>query len=300
MDSPPDKEKNNAFLAINDLLAAQNVLVPKIFKQDLTNGFFVIEDFGDKTLLPLLTETSNPEKLYNLCLDQLNKIQSYGISNTSKINNDYIIPHFDQKLLSYELELFREWFITRYLGVKLTDKEHDLLDRVFAELILKAREQPQILVHRDYHSRNLILLDNMQIGVIDFQDAVWGPLTYDLVSLYRDCYIAWPFAKVHDWVLDYFNKSKQCQLVSSDIDFQQYWHWFLYMTLQRNFKTIGIFSRLFIRDNKPGYLNDIPRTFNYALETTRYLLAHNKTDLLNELDFMLNEKIFPVLNKKND
>ncbi len=293
VDSPPQKENNLAFISIHKLFASQDVRVPKIMDLDMENGFFIIEDLGDELLLPNLHKTANPYDLYQKCLDELIKIQRY--KRNQELEKNYKLPLFDNKLLSYEFDLFKSWFLDKYLSVSLSDNENRLLDKIYDDLAHNAKEQPQVLVHRDFHSRNLLILDNHKIGVIDFQDAVWGPLTYDLVSLYRDCYIAWPLSTVKDWVHRYYLQSQEHHIINHNIDFEQYWYWFLKMTLQRNFKTIGIFSRLYLRDQKSGYLADIPRTLNYAIETTKELLSLGNSKELSELDAFLGEKILPLL-----
>lgn len=294
VDSPPDKENNKAFIAVQKILASQNVKVPNILDLDMDNGYFIIEDFGNELLLPNLLKTSNPQSLYKACLNELIKIQGYA--RNRELEKNYNLPLFDNKLLSYEFDLFRNWFLDKYLSANLSENENELLDSIYQDLVHNVTIQPQVLVHRDYHSRNLLILDNNKIGVIDFQDAVWGPITYDLVSLYRDCYIAWPLSTVKEWVYNFFLESQKHNILDLNIDFEQYWVWFLKMTLQRNFKTIGIFSRLFLRDNKSGYLADIPRTLNYALETTKELLKLEHSVQLIELDMFLSNKVLPLLN----
>lgn len=290
VDSPPDKEKNAEFVGVQSILASGDVNVPEIYDKDFKRGFFVIEDYGDKTLLPNLKNFAKPELGYENCISELIKIQSIEQNQM-----EYKLGLYDRCLLQTEMDLFRDWFLAKYLNVNLTVSENNLLNDVFANLIECAQNQPQVLVHRDYHSRNLMILNSGNIGVIDFQDAVIGPITYDLVSLYRDCYIAWPQDTVNTWVNDYLIRLKDNKLVDSKISNSVFWHWFLTMTMQRHFKTIGIFSRLYLRDNKSGYLNDIPRTLNYLLDASHYL----SDDILykNIYDF-LNTKIVDSLRNK--
>lgn len=282
VDSPPDKENNAGFFAIQQILSEYHVNVPKVYIKDISAGFYVLEDLGNQLLLPLLKSTREPKQLYTACLNQLLKIQSCDISNLHQQNSyNYVIPKYDDKLLTYELGLFHEWFLQKYLGLELSSHQNKLLNSINERLIENAHDQPQVLVHRDFHSRNLLIKPNNEVAVIDFQDAVVGPATYDLVSLYRDCYIDWPQDTVEGWVYDYLELAQEMKLLSKGISKSQYWNWFLKMTLQRNFKTIGIFSRLYLRDNKHGYLNDIPRTLNYALDLSKSL-ASSDINLCND------------------
>ncbi|MBP9722890.1 MAG: phosphotransferase [Gammaproteobacteria bacterium] len=305
VDSPPDHEKNQEFITVQNILAANKVNVPQIIKSNLIDGFFVLQDFGDQILLPDLLACQNsqqdPWEIYKQCLVQLIKIQ---LCNKSQVKA--LLPNFDDKLLTTELELFRGWFVEKYLNLVLSENEHQLLNRIFTDLIHNANEQPVVLVHRDFHSRNLMALKSLDnIGVIDFQDAVWGPLTYDLISLFRDSYIAWPLEKVKSWTQKYFTQITSIGLINKNITFDQYWQWFLKMSLQRNLKVIGIFARLFIRDGKAGYLGDIPRTLNYAIEVSQILARSPEYDKsynipgtsedFSELYKLFTNKIKPLL-----
>lgn len=301
MDSPPDKENNNAFINIQKIFAEHAVTVPRVINANYEQGFFVIEDLGDGLILSKLKTTNNPDSIYGLCIDELIKIQSCARGIEQKYN--YNIPYFDNKLLSNEMELFRDWFLAQYLKFTISDNDNSLLDKVFAKLLINANDQPQVLVHRDFHSRNLLLTSRNKIGVIDFQDAVWGPLTYDIVSLYRDCYISWPIEKVKDWCYSYYARAVEAKIIDIDVSFDDYWHWFLLMTLQRNFKTIGIFARLFIRDGKAGYLQDIPRTLNYAIDISAILARnsdYNKYKLFSDLNGFLIRTVLPLLQTKKE
>lgn len=301
VDSPPDKENNTAFLSIQEILEENLVRVPKVIKYNTEDGFFLIEYLGDKLILSDLKNTKFPEEIYRPCIDELLKIQLCDQEYINR-NYKYNIPIYNSKLLLSEMELFREWFLKQYLEIDISDRDNLLFNELYNLLINNAIEQPQILVHRDFHSRNLMLIDNNKIGVIDFQDAVWGPLTYDLVSLYRDCYISWPLDKIKVWCEDYYNKAKSKHVIENSISFEQYWQWFLLMTLQRNLKTIGIFARLYIRDNKSNYLNDIPRTLNYFLDITNYLsekykiLDNCNKFIINNVKNKLDRKLNCIIN----
>ena len=252
VDAPPKKENNNAFINVTHLLEAEGLPVPHIHYSSLDFGFFLLSDFGDTLLLNVLDD-GNVDTLYEKAFNALSIMQQ--IPATS-------LPCYSQELLLQEIELFQEWFLTKHLSVKLTSTEHSGLNQVFACLVGNALAQPQVFVHRDYHSRNLMYIDDTYPGIIDYQDAVCGPITYDLVSLLRDCYIGWPLARVEAWALSYRDKILGKNIVA-DIDEQTFLRWFDLMGIQRHLKAVGIFARLNIRDHKPNYLKDIPRILNY-------------------------------------
>jgi len=252
MDAPPEKENIAAFIKVAGLLKPANVNVPSILQQNLTDGYLLLEDFGSQCFLDKLNPES-AENLYQSALASLLVLQS----NSELAKAD--LPHYDEALLQRELGIFTEWFIEQKLDLDLPDT---LWQPVKNLLIASALAQPKTCVHRDFHSRNLMVLTENSPGVIDFQDAVIGPITYDVVSLLRDCYIAWPQAQIDQWLHDHFQNLQQAKLI--DCDWQQFVRWFDLMGMQRHLKAIGIFSRLHLRDGKPGYLNDIPRTLNYV------------------------------------
>ncbi len=257
VDAPPAKESNETFISVTHLLEAAGLHVPHIHYCSLDLGFFLLSDFGD-TLLAHRLNHDNADALYQKAFDTLAVIRQAPATG---------LPPYDRKLLTDEMELFREWFLDKRLVVPMTDTDHTLLDRVFARLTENALEQPQVFVHRDYHSRNLMLTDEDQLGVIDYQDAVCGPLTYDLVSLLRDCYIDWPPERVRAWALAWRAQISDDDTFT-DADEQTFLKWFDLMGVQRHLKVAGIFSRLYIRDGKPGYLQDIPRTLHYLKSIT--------------------------------
>lgn len=254
MDAPPDKEDCRPFCAIARAWRACGVQVPEILAQDLEQGFLLLSDFGDDLLLRLLTP-DNVDSLYRKAIEQLLIIQ--GCPEPQ----DHPLPPYDRALLAREMELFRDWLVGQKLGIQISDQEHQVLDQAFESLIQNALEQPQVTVHRDYHSRNLLLTDSQQIAVLDFQDAVTGPYTYDLVSLLRDCYVRWPLEQVQGWALYYHQKA--CERGIAQAPAEQFLRWFDLMGVQRHLKAAGIFARLSIRDGKHGYLNDVPRTVGY-------------------------------------
>lgn len=252
VDAPPGKENNEAFVNVTHLLEAEGLCVPHIHYGSLDFGFFLLSDFGDTLLLNVLNN-ENANTLYEQVFEALTIIQQTPATS---------LPAYSQGLLLEEMELFREWFLKQHLSIELTSSEHQLLDQIFSSLINNALEQPQVFVHRDYHSRNLMQIDERYPGIIDYQDAVCGPVTYDLVSLLRDCYIEWPLPQVETWVSSYRNRILSNEVIK-DVEKQTFMKWFDLMGIQRHLKAIGIFSRLNLRDKKPNYLQDIPRTLHY-------------------------------------
>lgn len=258
MDAPPEKEDCRPFIAIARALRQLGLQAPEVLEADLAQGFLLLTDLGSRQYLAAL-DVSSADQLYGDALQALARLQTGGDSATA------LLPPYDAGLLRREMELFREWFLQRHLGLTLTQDEQRMLDRVFARLCRSALEQPRVWVHRDYHSRNLMVTEFDNPGVLDFQDAVVGPLTYDLVSLLRDCYIAWPREQVEAWALQYRAKVESLGL-GGVADRATFLRWFDLMGIQRHLKAIGIFARLNHRDNKPGYLHDIPRTLSYVME----------------------------------
>jgi len=258
VDAPPEKENNHAFVAIDQAFLVHGVHVPKIIHADLKQGFMLLEDLGDCLLLSKLS-TSNVDQHYQHAMENLLHLK--GCSEIS----GYHLPVYNRKLLNSEMLLFPQWFLNKHLGHSDIAKVIPDLESIFKQLTESALEQPQVCVHRDYHSRNLMLLDSGVLGVIDFQDAVLGPVTYDLVSLLKDCYISWPRDRVLDWVQWYYSQLSAQQLTGLG-SLEQFIRWFDLMGMQRHLKAIGIFARLNYRDNKPDYLADIPRTLDYIRE----------------------------------
>lgn len=261
MDAPPANEDCQGFVAIGHALHQAGLNVPEIFQADLENGFLLLSDLGDRQYLGELNQ-GTAEQLYSDAMDALLVIQKNGPGEGE-------IPPYDEALLLQEMELFRQWFLGDHLQLKLDKSTNTMLDNTYALLAASALEQPGVCVHRDYHSRNLMLTREHNPGILDFQDAVYGPVTYDLVSLLRDCYIAWPRAQVETWALGFLKHAIQSQIIDGEkIGTQQFLRWFDLMGVQRHLKATGIFARLRHRDGKPGYLNDIPRTLNYIEEVT--------------------------------
>ncbi len=253
-DSPPEKESNAAFVALSKDFLNVGVLVPKIKAYEASEGFILMTDFGD-TLYSDMLSNETADNLYKLAIDSLLRFQ---FSSGRLV---YALPHYDEALLVSECALFKDWFLDQHLGIKLEGKAAEGLDESFCFLIEQALSQPSVLVHRDYHSRNLLYLQQDEPGIIDFQDAVLGPLTYDLVSLLKDCYVQWPQNKVHKWARQYF----EClpESIKTFYDWQAFIRQFDWMGVQRHCKAVGIFARLYHRDGKAGYLKSIPLTLNY-------------------------------------
>ena len=280
VDAPPDKENSQPFVTIANAWAEQGVAVPKVIKADLEQGFMLLSDMGDQLLLPLLNDAS-AESLYHQALDAL-----IGIQQTT-----HTLPAYDAPLLDREMALFTDWFLGEHLGLELSPQEQSMLQETFAVLRDSALGQVQVPVHRDYHSRNIMVLDDDTLGIIDFQDAVHGPLTYDVVSLLRDCYVAWPLEQVQQWAKDYFEKARTAGLVGAISD-EQLMLWFDWMGIQRHLKAVGIFARLNHRDGKTGYMNDIPRTLNYIVEVT------GQYSTLEEFHNWLVRRLLPELERR--
>lgn len=255
MDSKPDLENVYSYIAIGEEFKSKNIKVPAIYGADLERGFLLIEDFGDKTLLNELTAL-NVSNLYNKCMDTLLKI-----SNCTEMSR-WKLSYFNDEEISKELHGFNDWFLKGYAKRNV---HKQILNEVFTLLIKAANQQPQVCIHRDYHSRNLMVLKDLSLGVLDYQDASIGPLTYDLVSLLRDCYVVWPNEKVLNWVSDFYLKVKE-NMNFKNFSLNQFIYWFDMMGLQRHMKAIFIFARKFLRDHSSVYLNDIPIALKYIID----------------------------------
>lgn len=258
MDAPPPKENVRPFVAVAALLRAAGVQTPEVLAVDPQRGFVLLGDFGDRNYLDALAEDS-AEALYADALAALLALQRGVKVDAAEL------PAYDEKLLRTELGIFNEWLLDRSLALELSAGDSAMLEAAFQILIDSALEQPRVCVHRDYHSRNLMVTASGNPGVLDFQDAVIGPITYDLASLLRDCYIAWPADRVEAWMAAYRGELLAAGLLKED-DAPRFRRWFDLMGMQRHLKAAGIFSRLNLRDGKPGYLKDIPRTLGYVTE----------------------------------
>jgi len=279
MDAPPEKEPIAPFVRLARAFEAVGVNTPHIHASDLEQGFLLLEDFGSEHYLERLDDAS-VDRLYGDALGALVTIQACGPREG--------LPDYDRPLLLQEMELFREWLLGRRLGLELSADEQAMLQRTFAWLADSALEQPRVCVHRDYHSRNLMVTRRHNPGILDFQDAVLGPVTYDLVSLLRDCYIRWPRERVEAWALGYYRLALQSGVLREEHE-EEFLRWFDLMGVQRQLKASGIFARLDRRDGKPGYLADIPRTLGYIQE-----LAGGYGELQG-LAQLLDERVAPAL-----
>lgn len=261
VDSPPDKEPIDPFLKVAALFRDAGVSVPEVIASDAASGFMLLSDFGDRLFLPEL-KAGNAEPLYHDALNALVTLQA-GCRTTQQR-----LPPYDKALLHREMELFREWFLIRHLQMPLTQRDHRMLDLWFDRLSERALKQPQVAVHRDYHSRNLMVLAERSPGIIDFQDAVEGAITYDLISLLKDCYICWPRERQLHWLRQYAELAGEQQLpVNYDDAFVTDFDW---MGLQRHIKVAGIFCRLNHRDGKAAYMRDIPLTLGYIVQVLQH------------------------------
>ncbi|MCP5152142.1 MAG: phosphotransferase [Ectothiorhodospiraceae bacterium] len=259
MDAPPAHEDSRPFVDVARRLAAAGVTVPTVVAADLDRGFLLLDDLGTTCYLDRLVDTT-ADALYRDALVALDRIQA-GADGRG-------LPRYDQARLQAEMALFPDWLLARHLGLAIDDDARGVLERVFGRLTAACLEQPQVFVHRDYHSRNLMVLATGNPGILDFQDAVVGPVTYDLVSLLRDLYVAWPRPRVERWVAD-----AHARLAGRDPsaagDLATFRRWFDLTGVQRHLKVAGIFARLWHRDGKARYLADIPLTLEYLLAVAR-------------------------------
>lgn len=272
MDSPPAQEDPQPWLDIGERLAAAGLHVPAVKAHDLLQGFLLIEDLGASMYLPALTDAT-VDALYGKAMDALLRMQT-----TVDIAG---LKAYDGAFLQLELEIMSEWFLGRHLGYLPDPTSQAVMQAAFTRLVDSALEQPQCFVHRDYHSRNLLIIEDnsgasdqgewQTPGIIDFQGALFGPITYDLASLLRDSYIVWGQERVEGWVESYRQRLLQARLISESVDAKQFRRWFDLIGLQRHIKVLGIFCRLCYRDGKHGYLDDLPRVYDYVIDVaSRY------------------------------
>src|ERR1700733_13792271 len=258
MDAPPDKEDLGPFSSVARLLLRIGVNVPVILATDSKRGFLLLSDLGVRQYLDELA-VGTADRLYADALGALSAMQTADGAMARDL------PRYSHALLMREMELMPEWFLRAHLGLRLTAGERGMLDGLFEILAQSALAQPAAFVHRDYHSRNLLVTEADNPGILDFQDAVWGPVTYDLASLLKDCYIAWPAPRVRAWALQYRERLLATGFPLGATE-AQFLRWFDLVGLQRHIKVLGIFARLFYRDGKPQYLKDLPRVLRYTRE----------------------------------
>ncbi|MDD4912987.1 MAG: phosphotransferase [Sideroxydans sp.] len=281
MDAPPQHEDCKPFLHVGKLFEEAGAHVPHVYAQDLEQGFLLLSDLGNTTYLQALNE-GDPQTLYGGATDALIKIQLASRPND--------LPPYDEALLRRELNLFPEWYISKHLGVMLTAKQQAKLEEVFARLIANNLAQPCVYVHRDYHSRNLMVTADNSPGVIDFQDAVYGPITYDLASLFKDAYVKWEEPQIIDWLIRYWQKARKAGLPVHE-DFGEFYRDYELMGAQRHIKVLGIFARLYHRDGKEGYLKDMPLVMEYLHKACeRYIDLKPLLNILLELNMQAEKK----------
>jgi aminoglycoside/choline kinase family phosphotransferase len=262
MDAPPQHEPLDAFIKVDLLLENAGLNVPKILEKNIADGFLLLNDLGAKTYLA---------ELNNESADYLYKDATHALVQMQLASKPDVLPNYDEALLQRELDLFPEWYLQKHLQIELTEIQQSQIKQAFALIIENNLAQAKVYVHRDYHARNLMVTEINNPGVIDFQDAVYGPITYDAASLWRDAYIAWPEERVIDWVIKFWEAGRKAGLPMTD-DFGQFYRDFQWMGLQRHLKVLGIFARLFHRDGKDGYLKDLPLVLEYAIATAnRYI-----------------------------
>lgn len=275
MDAPPPQEDCAPFVRIAEMFLTAGLNVPKVIAQDLQQGFLLLSDLGDDTYLSQL-QSDNAAKLYGDATDALIKLQ---LASKAKV-----LPNYDEALLTREMQLFPDWYVTKHLNATLNNEQQAVLNNTFAVLNKNILAQGQVYVHRDYHSRNLMITQDNNPGVLDFQDAVYGAITYDLVSLLKDAYISWEEERIIDWAVRYWQPAKKAGLPVPD-DFSEFYRDFEWMGAQRHIKVLGIFARLSHRDGKNAYLNDMPLVMSYLRKVCeRYVELRPMLRLLNQLE----------------
>lgn len=280
MDAPKPTENCHAFVAIAKTLRAHGLLAPEIIAENKEQGFLLLTDFGDLTLLNVLKKTPTPH-LYKLALQALAKFQAI------KEIPHWTLAHFDSDWINQEWQWHQSWFLKDYLSLKVSNE----VNNCYQQLITSAINQPQVLMYRDFHAGNLMVLDDNQIGLLDFQDAFIGPLTYDVVSLLRDCYIDWPENLVREYALYYKSLLDQLGVTThlNEAAFLQYFDW---MGIQRHLKALMTFARKYLRDQQPTYLQYIPRTLNYIITVSA------KYSALEPLHSFYNTEVFLALKRR--
>lgn len=261
MESPKPQEKTEDFIKVSKLLSENHIRVPEIIKMNPSRELLLLEDFGDRLLLDEL-HASNLSIYYKNALEIIGTIQK---AYTKKCE----LPAFDQNYMQQEMSLFNDWFIEKHLRLTLTFEEKKIIDDTFKHIALTISQHPQTIIHRDFHSRNLMILNHLPLGVIDFQDAMVGPRAYDVVSLLKDCYIVWDEPTQKYWCEYFF------QLLKSTDHFETFWEEFNLCGLQRHLKVLGIFCRLYYRDNKDRYLQDLPTVWNYTMNALKKFPCYN-------------------------
>jgi len=274
MDAPPQHEDCKPFLHIAKLFEDAGTHVPHVYAQDLAEGFLLLSDLGNTTYQQALNQ-DNARELYAAATDALLLIQL--------ASREHELPPYDEALLRRELNLFPKWYVAKHLGVTLSARQQEALAKVFRRILDNNLAQPRVYVHRDYHSRNLMFTEPNP-GILDFQDAVYGPITYDLASLFKDAYIKWDEERIMDWLIRYWEKARRAGLPVHG-DFGEFYRDYEWMGVQRHIKVLGIFARLYHRDGKEGYLKDMPLVMDYLRRACeRYIDLKPLLNLLDELE----------------
>ena len=280
MDAPPDKENSKPFVDIANILFKAGLNVPKIHEADLKEGFLLLSDLGNKTYL----EALNPQNAASLYQDAY-----IAVINIQKNAETHALRVYDDSLLRQELQLFPDWYLKFHKSYVLNDSEKNILNLTFDLLINNIRSHTEVFVHRDFHSRNLMVCDGeprQNPGILDFQDALKGSIVYDLVSLFKDAYIVWEEEKIIDWLIRYWELAKKNGLKVQE-DFAEFYRDFEWMGVQRHLKVVGIFARLNYRDHKANYLNDLPAVENYLCRACeRYKELHPLLKMINKLSLI--------------
>jgi aminoglycoside/choline kinase family phosphotransferase len=253
MDAPPPQEDCRPFIRVAALMADANIHVPAVLAQDIVRGFLLLSDLGATTYLAALNP-GNADQLFSDAIDTLVRWQLASRAG--------VLPVYDEALLRRELDLFPEWYIGRHLGITLSSQQSESLNKIFGLILAANLAQPKVYVHRDYMPRNL-MVSNPNPGVLDFQDAVFGPISYDVASLFKDAFLSWEEERVLDWTVHYWERARRAGLPVNE-DFGVFYRDFEWMGLQRHLKVLGIFARICHRDGKPGYVEDTPRFLGYV------------------------------------
>jgi hypothetical protein len=275
MDAPPTHEDCRPFIHIAGLFRSAGANAPEILAENLEQGFLLLTDFGNTTYLSALNEQS-ADRLYCDANVSLTKIQL--------ASRPAELPEYDEIRLRRELMLFPDWYLVRHLKIELSSAQRQIMDQAFAAILANNMAQPKVYIHRDWHSRNLMVTKENNPGVLDFQDAVYGPITYDLASIYKDAYIRWDEERVLDWVVRYWEAARKTGLPVA-ADFADFYRDFEWMGVQRHIKVLGIFARLYHRDGKSGYLKDMPLVMDYLRRACeRYVELRPFLRLLDEVE----------------
>lgn len=281
MDAKNAAEKTEQFIHVGQLLQTLAARVPHIYHINHQDGFLLLEDLGNTQLLDILNR-DNVDIFYKSALDSLAALQK----NAAPLNIQAQLPTFSYQHMYKEVELFTDWFLKKHLDIQVDKASQTIIDDFFKNLLETIDTFPKTIIHRDFHSRNLMVINKKELGIIDFQDAMYGPRAYDVVSLLKDCYIVWD-ADLQKNYCQYF-----LEQIAKTEKLENFWDEFQICGLQRHIKVLGIFARIFYRDNKPGFLGDMPRVWNYTMEALEYL------DEYQSFYLFMKEKIEPIFLKK--